>query len=156
MEVSRKKRQMHINDVVKGGLQLVQVMNFVVKHQKKDVDCVEDIFHRPVNRPIRRTEEDAVPPAPQEARDHGVVVDVQVVHGEAEAAPGVINVQLITDPTVELIHSPKCRPSLGLLPHIVPLHVVLIVRGDGHHAIHFGIAVVLPFTLTSRLLLEPK
>ena len=95
-EVSLKMIQLRY-DQIKSILQLDQVLNCIVMHQKKDMDSIEHVLHGSINRPVRSTEKVAVSSAPEEAKNHRMMVNVQIIHRKTEPSTSVINCQLITN-----------------------------------------------------------
>ena len=70
-------------------------------HQKKNMGSIEHVLNGSINRPVRSTEKVAVSSAPEEAKNHQMMVNVQIIHRRTEPLTRVINCQLIKNPSKE-------------------------------------------------------
>ena len=91
-----------------------------------------------------------MPPASQEASNDWIVMDVEIIHCKTKSSARMINCKLVTNPSVERVHSPKCSSPLILLPYVMPLHIVGVISRYCHHAISSLISEVLYFLITSE------
>ena len=75
-----------VNDI----LQLNQVTNLSKMLQQMSVDCVENIFHWSIHRPIRSPEQIFVPSDCDPVEKDLIVVNVEIIHCKTEGSVGVV------------------------------------------------------------------
>ena len=71
------------NDATQMGLHVVDCTDFIHSIRECHLDCIENIFNRPVNWPVWSTEEESVARSEDFRQGERVVMRDQVIHNEA-------------------------------------------------------------------------